>query len=95
LVGSARRASKAVWRPRYDLINDFERLLTLSGTTVLKIFLHISKADDVPGREPGAAEGQRVLERALVGVPGLALDEIGGPTRWRRWTRATRNRRRI
>ena len=34
---------EALWRPRYDLINDFERLLTLSGTTVLKIFLHISK----------------------------------------------------
>lgn len=36
---------ETMWRPRYDLINDFERLLTLSGTTVLKIFLHISKAE--------------------------------------------------
>jgi polyphosphate kinase 2 (PPK2 family) len=34
---------EAVWRQRYDLINDFERLLTLSGTTVLKFFLHISR----------------------------------------------------
>ena len=32
-----------VWRSRYGLINDFERLLTESGTTVLKFFLHISK----------------------------------------------------
>ncbi|MGY2051826.1 polyphosphate kinase 2 family protein [Methylobacterium sp. JK268] len=32
-----------VWRERYGLIVDFERLLTLSGTTVLKIFLHISR----------------------------------------------------
>lgn len=31
------------WRERYGLINDFERLLTLSGTTILKFFLHISK----------------------------------------------------
>lgn len=34
---------EAVWRQRYGLINDFERLLTLSGTTVLKFFLHISR----------------------------------------------------
>ncbi len=32
-----------VWRSRYTAINDFERLLTESGTTVLKFFLHISK----------------------------------------------------
>ncbi|WP_342151074.1 polyphosphate kinase 2 family protein [Methylorubrum sp. SB2] len=31
------------WCERYGLINDFERLLTLSGTTILKFFLHISK----------------------------------------------------
>ncbi|GEP01035.1 polyphosphate kinase 2 family protein [Methylobacterium haplocladii] len=34
---------ETVWRERYGLINDFERLLTLSGVTVLKFFLHISK----------------------------------------------------
>jgi PPK2 family polyphosphate:nucleotide phosphotransferase len=32
-----------VWRRRYEQINDFERLLAESGTTVLKFFLHISK----------------------------------------------------
>ncbi len=32
-----------VWRPRYDQINDFERLLTETGTVLLKFFLHISK----------------------------------------------------
>ena len=32
-----------VWRERYGLINDFERGLALSGITVLKFFLHISK----------------------------------------------------
>ncbi|MEZ6115815.1 MAG: polyphosphate kinase 2 family protein [Pirellulaceae bacterium] len=34
---------EAVWRPRYQMINDFERLLTSTGTTILKFFLHISK----------------------------------------------------
>lgn len=32
-----------VWKARYDQINEFERLLTDTGTTVLKFFLHISK----------------------------------------------------
>jgi PPK2 family polyphosphate:nucleotide phosphotransferase len=32
-----------VWKQRYDQINDFERLLAETGTTVLKFFLHISK----------------------------------------------------
>jgi PPK2 family polyphosphate:nucleotide phosphotransferase len=32
-----------IWRPRYEIINDFERGLTLGGITVLKFFLHISK----------------------------------------------------
>ncbi|MGQ9889491.1 MAG: polyphosphate kinase 2 family protein [Aggregatilineales bacterium] len=32
-----------VWRKRYDMINEFERLLTENGTRILKFFLHISK----------------------------------------------------
>jgi PPK2 family polyphosphate:nucleotide phosphotransferase len=32
-----------VWKARYDQINDFERLLADTGTTVLKFFLYISK----------------------------------------------------
>jgi PPK2 family polyphosphate:nucleotide phosphotransferase len=32
-----------VWSKRYDHINDFERMLDDEGTTIVKIFLHISK----------------------------------------------------
>jgi polyphosphate kinase 2 (PPK2 family) len=32
-----------VWHHHYDQINDFERLLAETGTTILKFFLHISK----------------------------------------------------
>ena len=32
-----------VWKARYDQINEFERLLADTGTTVLKFFLYISK----------------------------------------------------
>lgn len=31
-----------VWQKRYQQINDFERMLVESGTTILKFFLHIS-----------------------------------------------------
>lgn len=34
---------ESVWRERYRMINDFEHLLTLNHTTVLKFYLHISK----------------------------------------------------
>ncbi len=34
---------EAVWRRRYRHIREFERLLTDEGTTVVKVFLHISK----------------------------------------------------
>jgi PPK2 family polyphosphate:nucleotide phosphotransferase len=36
-------APPEVWRPRFDQINDFERMLAETGTTLLKFFLHISK----------------------------------------------------
>ena len=34
---------KAVWKRRYDAINDFEHLLVENDTIILKFFLHISK----------------------------------------------------
>ena len=34
---------KSVWEPRYQHIVDFERMLADEGTTIVKIFLHISK----------------------------------------------------
>lgn len=33
---------KSVWSKRFDHINDFERMMTDEGTTIIKIFLHIS-----------------------------------------------------
>src|ERR1051326_6647008 len=34
---------KAVWSQRYDQINNFERMLTQNGVTILKFLLYISK----------------------------------------------------
>ena len=36
---------KKVWKSRYDEINDFERMLTNNGVTILKFFLHVSKEE--------------------------------------------------
>jgi PPK2 family polyphosphate:nucleotide phosphotransferase len=36
---------ESVWRPRYEQIRAFESLLSAAGTTLVKVFLHISKAE--------------------------------------------------
>ena len=33
---------QSIWSKRFDLINDFEKMLSQNGTTILKFFLHIS-----------------------------------------------------
>ena len=38
-------APPEVWKARYDQINDFERLLSETGTTILKFFLHIDQKE--------------------------------------------------
>jgi PPK2 family polyphosphate:nucleotide phosphotransferase len=38
-------APEDIWNARYEQINQFEKLLTDTGTTIVKIFLHISKAE--------------------------------------------------
>jgi PPK2 family polyphosphate:nucleotide phosphotransferase len=44
---------KTVWRKRYDHINNFEKLLADSGVTIVKFYLHTSKAE----------QKERLLER--------------------------------
>jgi PPK2 family polyphosphate:nucleotide phosphotransferase len=36
---------KHVWETRYDRVNEFERLLSESGTIIIKFMLHISKKE--------------------------------------------------
>jgi PPK2 family polyphosphate:nucleotide phosphotransferase len=35
----------SIWRPRFEQINNFERMLSQNGVTILKFFLHISHAE--------------------------------------------------
>jgi PPK2 family polyphosphate:nucleotide phosphotransferase len=37
----------SVWSKRYDLINDFETMLSQNGTAILKFFLHISPVEQL------------------------------------------------
>ena len=37
----------SVWSKRYELINDFETMLSHNGTTILKFFLHISPQEQL------------------------------------------------
>jgi len=36
---------KKIWKERFAQINDFERILTENGVTILKFFLHVSKEE--------------------------------------------------
>lgn len=49
----------AIWRKRYRQINDFERMLTESGTTVLKFFLHISRDEQKERLEARVADPKK------------------------------------
>jgi PPK2 family polyphosphate:nucleotide phosphotransferase len=40
-------APRPVWSKRYELINDFERILAANGTRILKFYLHISPAEQL------------------------------------------------
>jgi PPK2 family polyphosphate:nucleotide phosphotransferase len=38
---------ESVWSKRYELINDFEKMLSVNGTRILKFFLHISPGEQL------------------------------------------------
>jgi PPK2 family polyphosphate:nucleotide phosphotransferase len=45
VVRVRRLAPESVWRPRYEQINLFERILVENGTVILKFMLHISRGE--------------------------------------------------
>lgn len=45
VVRVRRLAPEPVWRPRYEQINLFERILVENGTVILKFMLHISREE--------------------------------------------------
>jgi PPK2 family polyphosphate:nucleotide phosphotransferase len=88
--------SRDVWVRRYREINDFERMLTEEGTTVLKFFLHISRGEqkrrlkerlEDPTKHFKFREGD-LLERKYWDDYQLAYQEALArtSTRWAPWT---------
>ncbi|MGH3992127.1 MAG: PPK2 family polyphosphate kinase [Pseudonocardiaceae bacterium] len=71
---------ESVWRPRYQQINLFERILAENGITILKFFLHISR------------EEQRARLRARLDDPTkcwkFAAGDLKERDRWDDYTRA-------
>ncbi len=47
IVRVHRSVPHAVWSRRYDLINDFEKILSDGGTRILKFYLHISPQEQL------------------------------------------------
>lgn len=45
VVRVRRLVPESVWRPRYEQINLFERILVENGTVILKFLLHISRSE--------------------------------------------------
>jgi PPK2 family polyphosphate:nucleotide phosphotransferase len=48
-----------IWRKRYAQINDFERLLAESGTTIVKFFLHIDRDEQKKRLEARLADPEK------------------------------------
>jgi PPK2 family polyphosphate:nucleotide phosphotransferase len=48
-----------VWRPRYAVIDQFEQALSLSGVTVLKFYLHISRDEQKRRLESRLADADK------------------------------------
>ena len=52
-------APEKVWRARYEHINAFEKMLSDEGVTILKFFLHISKAEQKRRLEARLADSDK------------------------------------
>jgi PPK2 family polyphosphate:nucleotide phosphotransferase len=69
----------SVWKKRYDQINSFERLLTDSGTRVIKFFLYISKDEQKRRLEQRLADPTKQWKISSTDLPERALwDEYVG-----------------
>jgi PPK2 family polyphosphate:nucleotide phosphotransferase len=71
---------KKIWKARYEQINEFERMLTQNGVTIVKFFLHVSKDE----------QRQRLCDRLTDESKNWKFQEadLGERERWDDYTRA-------
>jgi len=83
VVRVRRLVPPAVWGKRYQQINDFERMLTENGVTILKFFLHISREE----------QKERLLSRLEDPAKHWKFneDDLGERALWRSYTTAYRD----
>jgi PPK2 family polyphosphate:nucleotide phosphotransferase len=84
LIGRVEKlATRAVWSKRFQQINDFERMLTECGTTIVKVCLHVSKGE----------QKRRLLERLADPKKGwkFSEDDLRARARWDDYTAAYRD----
>jgi polyphosphate kinase 2 (PPK2 family) len=72
--------SKEVCRQRYGQINDFERMLSEDGTTILKFFLHIGRDEQKKRLEERVADPDKRWK--------LSADDLAERKLWRHYMRA-------
>ena len=75
--------TEAVWSRRYGHINDFERMLSDAGTTIIKLFLHISRKE----------QKERLRERLEDPTKNWKFDpgDLGERALWDDYTEAYRD----
>lgn len=71
---------EARWRRRYAHINDFERMLVEEGTTIVKLFLHISQAEQAERLQARRDEPDKRWK--------LAADDLDVRADWAAYERA-------
>ncbi len=59
---------RSEWKKHYDQINNFEKLLTDSGTRILKFYLHIDKDEQKQRFEERLTDPQKLWKFALADV---------------------------
>ena len=90
-------AAEAVWQRRHEQIREFERMLTDEGTTIVKVFLHLSlrraahaaaraarrsrEAMEVPGERSRRPRQMGRIRRRLRGRAARDVDRLGALVR--------------
>lgn len=65
IVRVKKLVEEEIWRKRYHVINNFEQMLTLSGVTVVKFFLHISKDEQKRRLESRLADPDKLWKFSI------------------------------
>ena len=64
---------KEEWESRYERINQFEKMLSDGGTTIVKVFLHISRQEQRRRLQARLDDPEEAVEVQPGGPPGAAL----------------------